>query len=58
MYNTNDPFMLLSIINMKLRDTYSSLDDYCQSENKKKEDIISLLLSIGYTYDENQNQFV
>ena len=26
---TMDPFMLLSIVNMKLRDFYSNLDSYC-----------------------------
>ena len=42
-----DPAMLLSIVNMKLRDFYPSLDVLCVP-----------LSGIGYEYDERQNQFV
>ncbi len=52
-----DPNLLLSIVNTKLRDDYVSLDDYCLSEDKDKEEIISILSSIGYVYDEDTNSF-
>ena len=32
-----DPFMLFSVVNMKLRDLYSSLDDLCDDMNIDKE---------------------
>ncbi len=54
----NDPVILLSVINTKLRDYYSSLDALCEDMNVNKEDIIKKLNSIGYTYKEERNQFV
>ena len=38
-----DPMMLFSVINMKLRDNYSSLDELCDDLNVEKEDIIDQL---------------
>ena len=35
-----DPMMLFSVINMKLRDNYSSLDELCDDLHVEKEDII------------------
>ncbi len=52
-----DPFILLSVINTKLRDNYSSLDDLCDDLQQNKVQIISELESIGYTYDESSNSF-
>ena len=52
-----DNFMLLSVINLKLRDFYSSLDSLCEDLDEDKLEIITRLESIGYTYDESQNQF-
>ncbi|MBQ0028151.1 MAG: DUF4250 domain-containing protein [Lachnospiraceae bacterium] len=52
-----DPMILLSVINTKLRDEYSSLDMLCDSLDEDKQDIISKLKSIGFTYDSSQNQF-
>ena len=54
----NDPAMLLSFVNLKLRDFYSSLDDMCADLSIDKEDIVNKLSSIDYEYDENSNQFV
>lgn len=53
----NDPVMLLSFINMKLRDQYSSLDALCDDLDVSKEEIIDKLKSIQYEYDEEKNQF-
>lgn len=52
-----DPFMLLSVVNTALRDKYSSLEDYCLSEDVEKSEIESLLLSVGYVYSEEDNCF-
>ena len=55
-----DPVMLLSFINMKLRDSYDSLDALAEgldiSEDELK-DIVEKLKSIDYKYDESRNQF-
>lgn len=52
-----EPNMLLSIINMKLRDFYSSLDSLCDDCDEDKAEILSILESAGYRYDEKLNQF-
>lgn len=54
----NDPMILLSFINTKLRDFYSSLDDFCEDTNCNKDDILSKLNSIGYEYNEQLNKFI
>ena len=53
-----DNYMLLSFINMKLRDFYSSLDDLCDDLDESKDDIESRLESIGYIYDKALNKFI
>lgn len=53
-----DSILLLSVINMKLRDCYSNLDALCDDMNENKSDIISKLSAIGYNYDEKINQFI
>lgn len=50
--------MLLSIINMKLRDFYGSLDALCEDLDEDKEQIQKTLSGIGYTYDGEKNQFI
>ena len=54
----NDPVILLSSINMKLRDFYSSLDALCEDLEENKEEIMEKLSAIDYHYDEERNQFV
>lgn len=53
----NDPIILLSVINTKLRDIYSSLDALCDDLNESKDEIIKALSDVGFEYDENTNQF-
>lgn len=53
-----DNFLLLSVVNTKLRDYYSSLDALCEDLNEDKNDVVSRLSSVGYSYDESLNQFV
>ena len=54
----NDPYMLLSYINTKLRDFYDNLDDLCSDLDLDKEDIVNKLNDINYIYDNNLNKFV
>ena len=54
----NDPVMLLSYINLKLRDSYSSLEALCDDLDVSKSEIEEILKSINYIYDKDQNQFV
>ncbi len=52
-----DPYMLLSFVNLKLRDEYDSLDALCDDLNVSFTEIVLTLDSIGYLYNESQNQF-
>ena len=52
-----DPMMLFSVINMKLRDVYSSLDELCDDMNVDKEEIISKLAALGFEYNPESNKF-
>ena len=52
-----DPYILLSFINTKLRDEFSSLGKLCENLNVEKEEIISTLEKIDYRYNSNKNQF-
>lgn len=53
----NDPVMLLSYINLKLRDFYPSLDAFCEDTGEDVEKIVDKLGAIGYHYDVEWNQF-
>ena len=53
-----DPVMLLSVINMKLRDRYASLDALCEDMDESRAQIESALDEIGYQYNEETNQFI
>ena len=53
-----DPVMLLSFVNLKLRDFYSSLDVLCDDLDVDKKEIVDKLGAIDYHYDEKRNQFV
>ena len=54
----NDPMILLSAINMKLRDSYSGLDELCEDMEVDQEMIVKKLEQIDYRYDEETNQFI
>ena len=54
----NDPVMLLSFVNLKLRDYYSSLDAMCDDLDIDKAQIVEKLAGIDYHYDAGQNKFV
>ena len=61
MANTNipkDPTMLLSYINTKLRDDYSSLDALCDDLDIKQSELKTKLASIDYRYDATLNRFL
>ena len=53
-----DNYMLLSFINMKLRDFYDNLDSLCDDLDEAKDDIVNRLESIGYIYDSKLNKFI
>ena len=53
-----DPAMLLSIVNMQLRDKEPSLSMLAGKFQTSEEEIKKKLASIGYSYNQKTNQFV
>ena len=57
MLPTRNPILLLSIINTKLRDHYSSLDELLDDLSITKDELDTILNSVGYYYNEDLNQY-
>ena len=53
-----DPIMLLSVVNLKLRDYFKNLDALCEDLDADKPDLCAKLRAVGYEYDAQRNQFV
>ncbi len=51
-----DKDILFSIINMKLRDFYSDLDDLIASEDIDKDILLEKFDEYGFTYNKDINQ--
>ena len=52
-----DPMMLMSFINMKLRDTYTSLYQLCEDLDLNQEALIQTLADAGFEYNPSANKF-
>jgi len=52
-----DPVMLLSVVNMKLRDRYASLDALCEDMDVSRAALEDALRAVGAEYHETTNQF-
>ena len=53
-----DSHMLLSIVNMKLRNEFRHFCEFCDDLNVEGKIIMLKLQKIGYSYQEDINQFV
>ena len=53
-----DPIILVSYVNTKLRDQFATLEELCQTCDLDQEELCRTLDSIDYQYDETTNQFV
>lgn len=53
-----DPVMLLGVVNTKLRDFYSSLDEMCEDMQISRTELEERLKAIDYEYEAGRNQFV
>lgn len=53
----NDPMMLFSTVNMKLRDEYSTLDALCDDLHVSRKDLEEKLSKAGFEYNASQNKF-
>lgn len=47
-----DPMMLLSFVNMKLRDQYPSLEGLCAAMDVEQEWLVETLGAVGFEYSE------
>jgi hypothetical protein len=56
-FETKDINMLLSMLNMKLRDEFSSLSSLTSYYNVDKEALLKKMKANGYEYVEDSNQF-
>ncbi len=52
-----DPYILYSFINLKLRDEYSSLDRLCEDMDVDKAQLEDKLKDAGFTYNPTTNHF-
>lgn len=52
-----DPMMLMSIINMKLRDFYTSLDELCEDMGIDRKELEAELSAAGFEYSTENNRF-
>ena len=53
-----DPMILYSVLNMKLRDFYPSLDALCDDLDADKAEILKTMADVGFRYDPDRNTFV
>lgn len=52
-----DPMMLMSVINMKLRDYYSDLDALCEDMDIDRQELEAKLAQAGFEYSTENNRF-
>ncbi len=53
-----DPIILFSVLNMKLRDFYGSLDALCEDMDEDKQHLLDTMAAAGFRYDADRNAFV
>ncbi|MGE6264920.1 DUF4250 domain-containing protein [Aeromonas media] len=56
-FATMDINMLLSVVNMQLRDHYADLDDLCRAQDLDKEALTARLAGGDFHYQPDQKQF-
>lgn len=52
-----DPNILLSMVNMKLRDYFDSLEAYCDDAGISVDELNNKLMETGRVYDRSSNQY-
>ncbi|OAN13986.1 hypothetical protein A3K86_12290 [Photobacterium jeanii] len=56
-FETMDPVMLMSIVNMKIRDEFGDLDGLVKYYDIDKEKLVARLASAGFDYLPEAKQF-
>lgn len=52
-----DPIILMSFINLKLRDFYPSLEALCEDMDINRQELIEKMLKAGFEYSETNKRF-
>jgi hypothetical protein len=52
-----DPIMLMSFINLKLRDFYPSLEALCEDLDINRQELVEKMLKAGFEYSETNKRF-
>ena len=52
-----DPIMLMSFINLKLRDFYPSLEALCEDLGINRQELVEKMLKAGFEYSETNKRF-
>lgn len=52
-----DPAMLVSFINLKLRDEYSDMEQLCDRLDIDRTEVEGILKNAGYLYNAQTNQY-
>ena len=53
-----DPIILPSYVNTKLRDEYTGLEDLCDALDIDREELVRKLEGVNYRYSPERNQFI
>ncbi len=56
-FKTMDPYILVSAVNMQLRDDFETLEELCASQEIPVEELRERLKKAGFEYDAEQRQF-
>ena len=56
-FKNGDINIMFSMLNMKVRDEFSDLDDLIKSLSVNKEELLKRMEDNGYYYSERKNQF-
>ncbi|GAB3533232.1 DUF4250 domain-containing protein [Photobacterium alginatilyticum] len=56
-FDTMDPVMLMSIVNMKIRDEFGDLDNLAKYYGIDKEKLVARLATAGFDYLPDAKQF-
>ncbi len=56
-YENMDPYILLSAVNLKLRNEDLDLAELCSTYEMDEHKLTKRLKSVGYSYDKEQKQF-
>ena len=54
----NDPMILFSYLNTKLRDEYRDLEALCDAQDADMEAVLNKMEKAGYVYDPAGNRFI